>query len=42
MEKKDLKNEFKLLYNAKAKPCVVEVPELKFIMIDGKGDPNTS
>jgi hypothetical protein len=40
MEKVDLKKELKELYGAKAKPQLVDVPELKFLMIDGAGDPN--
>jgi hypothetical protein len=42
MDKLDLRKEHKVLYNAKAKPSVVEVPDLNYIMIDGMGDPNTS
>ncbi len=42
MEKLDLRKEHKVLYNAKAKPSVVEVPDLNYLMIDGQGDPNTS
>lgn len=39
-KKFDYKKAFKELYQPKAKPTVVEVPEMKFIMIDGEGDPN--
>jgi hypothetical protein len=43
MAKTDYKKELKQFYSAKAnKPVVVEVPKMNFIMIDGKGDPNTS
>ncbi len=43
MEKFDYKKEFSEFYKAKiGKPVVVTVPKLNFIMIDGKGDPNTS
>jgi hypothetical protein len=42
MKNLDHKKEFKNLYTAKKKPKIVEVPEMNFIMIDGKGDPNTS
>ena len=43
MSKTDYKAELKQFYAAKAgKPVVVQVPKMNFIMIDGKGDPNTS
>ncbi|MFZ6749920.1 GyrI-like domain-containing protein [Undibacterium sp. Ren11W] len=43
MEKIDLKKELKHLYLASAKEVVqVQVPPLKFLMVDGAGDPNTS
>ena len=43
MEKIDLKKELKELYSASAKAVVqVSVPPLKYLMIDGMGDPNTS
>jgi hypothetical protein len=43
MKKIDLKKELKHLYQASVKdPVVVDVPTLKYLMIDGKGDPNTS
>lgn len=39
----DLKKDLKALYHASAKAVVqVDVPELKFLMIDGQGDPNTA
>ena len=38
----DLKRELHELYTARRKPGVVDVPELKFLIIDGHGDPNTS
>jgi hypothetical protein len=38
----DLKRELHELYTARRKPGMVDVPELKFLMIDGHGDPNTS
>ena len=41
MEKFDFKKEYKDLYQPKTKPSIVEVPEMCFIAIDGKGDPNT-
>jgi hypothetical protein len=41
--KLDLKRELKALYGpTKDKVTVVEVPELRYLMIDGQGDPNTS
>ena len=43
MPKRDLKLELKHLYRPPAKEVVeVEVPPLRFLMIDGQGDPNTS
>lgn len=43
MEKIDLKKEYRGLYLPSAKEVVaVEVPEFQFLMIDGKGNPNTS
>ncbi len=43
MPKIDLKKEFKHLYNPSAKKqTIVEVPAMSFLMINGKGDPNTS
>lgn len=43
MDKIDYKKNLKEFYGAKAnKPVVVKVPNMNFIMIDGKGDPNTS
>ena len=43
MKKIDLKKELKGLYKASAKHVArVTVPPLKYLMIDGKGDPNTS
>ena len=43
MKKIDFKKELKHLYQPSAKAVVlVEVPPMKFLMIDGQGDPNTS
>ena len=43
MEKIDYKKEFKHLYQPSTKEvAVVDVPQMNFLMIDGKGDPNTS
>jgi len=38
----DFKKTQKELYQPGAKPSVIEVPEMVFIMIDGRGDPNGS
>jgi hypothetical protein len=38
----DFKKMEKDLYQPGAKPAIIEVPEMTFIMIDGHGDPNTS
>jgi hypothetical protein len=43
MEKIDLKKELKQLYKVSAKEIAqITVPPLKYLMVDGKGDPNTS
>ena len=43
MEKIDLRKQYKDLYNPSKKEfTLVEVPSFQYIMIDGKGDPNTS
>ncbi len=42
MEKFDYKKKYKDLYQPKTKPSIIEIPEMTFIAIDGKGDPNTS
>ncbi|MBU4446281.1 MAG: GyrI-like domain-containing protein [Candidatus Marinimicrobia bacterium] len=43
MEKIDYKKELKHLYRSSAgKVEIVEVPQMNFLMINGKGDPNTS
>lgn len=43
MQKIDLRKELRAYYKASPKaPAVVDVPEFSFLMIDGKGDPNTS
>ena len=42
-KKVDLRKELRHLYNPSAKKVVeVEVPEMRFLMVDGEGDPNTS
>lgn len=40
-EKLDYKKKYKDLYVPKAKPMLIEVPEMVFIQVEGKGDPNT-
>lgn len=43
MEKIDYKKALKHLYQPSAKKVeIVEVPRMNFLMVDGKGDPNTS
>lgn len=39
-KKLDFKLEDKNLYQPKTVPMIVDVPEMKFIMVDGKGSPN--
>jgi hypothetical protein len=38
----DFKKEYKDLYQPKNKPSIIDVPAMRFIMVDGKGDPNTA
>lgn len=40
-DKFDYKKEYKDLYMPKTKPSIIEVPEMIFIMVDGKGNPNS-
>ncbi|UOO37213.1 GyrI-like domain-containing protein [Oscillospiraceae bacterium CM] len=40
MDKIDYKKAFKELYQPRAKPSKILVPEMTFLMVDGKGDPN--
>lgn len=40
MEKIDYKKKFKELYQPKEQPVVIEVPEMLFIQIAGRGNPN--
>jgi len=43
MEKLDLRKQLAPLYKASAKqPALVEVPAMNFLMVDGRGDPNTA
>lgn len=41
-KKRDYKKEFPDLYLPKKKPMLIEVPEMTFLQVAGKGDPNTS
>jgi hypothetical protein len=38
----DFKKTEKTLYQPKTTPSIIDVPEMTFIAVDGKGDPNTS
>lgn len=42
MEKLDYKKAYPDLYLPKTSPCIVTVPEMTFLMVDGRGNPNTS
>jgi hypothetical protein len=43
MQKVDLRKEWKHLYKPSPKKVeIVDVPQMNFLMIDGRGDPNTS
>ena len=41
MNKLDYKKEYKDLYLPKTKPMLIDVPNMKFIMVRGKGNPNS-
>ncbi len=41
-QKFDYKKEYKDLYLPKAKPMLIKVPSINFIMVDGIGDPNNN
>ncbi len=41
MEKFDFKKEYKELYQPKTTPSIITVPEMTFITVRGRGDPNT-
>lgn len=41
-EKRDLRRELRDFYAPSSSPALVEVPEWSFLMVDGRGDPNTS
>lgn len=38
----DFKRELSTLYAPKAKPVLVDVPEMTFLMVEGHGDPNSA
>ena len=40
MDKLDYKKEYNALYLPKKEPAIITVPSMKFIMLEGKGDPN--
>lgn len=42
MESLDLRKMLKPYFSASAKPEILTVPDFQYLMIDGKGDPNTS
>ncbi len=42
MNKLDYKKEYKDLYMPKTKPVFIDVPPIHYVMVEGKGDPNTS
>lgn len=41
-EKIDLKKQWKKFYSSVTRPEIVEVPSFNYLMIDGKGNPNTA
>lgn len=41
MEKLDYKKEYKDLYQPKTQPSIIDIPEMTFIAVEGRGDPNT-
>lgn len=42
LERIDLRKQLKALYSAFGTPSVIDVPAMNFLMVDGRGDPNTS
>ena len=38
----DFKKQDKQLYPASEKPCIIDVPEMLFLTVEGAGDPNTA
>ncbi len=41
MDKLDLRKKYPELYAPKTSPCIIDIPAMKFIKVDGKGNPNT-
>jgi len=39
-DKIDYKKVYKDLYSPKKEPAFIDVPRIKFVIIEGKGDPN--
>ena len=37
---KDYKKEYKALYLPKTKPMIIDIPEIQFVAVEGKGNPN--
>ena len=37
---KDYKKDYKDLYLPKTKPMIIDIPEMQFVAVEGKGDPN--
>ena len=37
---KDYKKDYKDLYLQKTKPMIIDIPEMQFVAVEGKGDPN--
>jgi len=37
---KDYKKEYKDLYSPKSEPMIIDVPEMQFVAVEGKGNPN--
>jgi hypothetical protein len=37
---KDYKKDYKDLYLPKTKPMMVDIPEMQYVAVEGKGDPN--
>jgi len=38
----DFKKEYKEMYQPKITPSIIDIPQMTFIAVDGKGDPNTT
>ena len=36
----DFKKEFKKLYAPKTEPSIIDVPKMKYLAVQGKGNPN--